>query len=87
MPHSSYLLRIATLGVLVAAFLLAGCGRKGALDPPPGASMQPASAEVQPGTGDTPLEPSVQSGQFGQDGRPLATRGTKKKLPADVLID
>jgi predicted small lipoprotein YifL len=36
--------RLALVGVAVAALTLAGCGRKGPLDPPPGASM--ASAPV-----------------------------------------
>jgi len=31
--------RIAAVGALVAALGLAGCGRKGGLDPPPGASV------------------------------------------------
>ena len=30
------LVRIAVIGALVAALGLAGCGRKGGLDPPPG---------------------------------------------------
>jgi predicted small lipoprotein YifL len=36
--------RLAVLGALVLALGLAGCGRKGALDPPPGAA---APAETQ----------------------------------------
>jgi predicted small lipoprotein YifL len=43
--------RLALIGVAVASLTLAGCGRKGPLDPPPGASMasQPV-AEVPPTT-------------------------------------
>ena len=33
------IMRIAAIGVLVAALGLAGCGRKGGLDAPPGASL------------------------------------------------
>ena len=33
--------RLAVIGALVAALALAGCGRKGALDPPPGAATEP----------------------------------------------
>ncbi len=33
------LLRLAVIGILVAALGLAGCGREGPLDPPPGASL------------------------------------------------
>jgi predicted small lipoprotein YifL len=43
--------RLALIGVALASLTLAGCGRKGPLDPPPGASMasQPV-AEVPPTT-------------------------------------
>ena len=33
------LLRLALIGALVASLGLAACGRKGPLDPPPGASL------------------------------------------------
>jgi predicted small lipoprotein YifL len=33
--------RVATIAALTAAFALAGCGRKGPLDPPPSASISP----------------------------------------------
>ncbi len=35
------LARIAAIGALLAVLGLAGCGRKGGLDPPPGASVDP----------------------------------------------
>ena len=38
--RASPFIRLATIGVLVAALGLAGCGRKGPLDPPPGASLE-----------------------------------------------
>jgi predicted small lipoprotein YifL len=34
-------LRVAAIAALAAAFALAGCGRKGGLDPPPSASISP----------------------------------------------
>ncbi|HEX4827089.1 MAG TPA: lipoprotein, partial [Xanthobacteraceae bacterium] len=37
------LARIAAIGALVAALGLAGCGRKGGLDPPPGATAADTS--------------------------------------------
>jgi predicted small lipoprotein YifL len=86
-PSSRPVFRFVTLGVLAAAFLLAGCGRKGPLDPPPGSSMQQPPANVQSDTGDTSTQPNAQSTEFGQDGKPIAPRGQKKRLPADVLID
>jgi predicted small lipoprotein YifL len=36
-----WLLRLAAIAALSAAFALAGCGRKGPLDPPPSASISP----------------------------------------------
>ena len=44
--HDRPLSRLALIGVAVAALTLAGCGRKGPLDPPPGASMAPAQTPV-----------------------------------------
>ena len=85
-PPGYHLLRIATLSVLVAMILLSGCGRKGPLDPPPGSTFQPPSSNTQVEEGDNSTQPNVQS-TFGQDGRPIAPRGVKKKLPADALID
>jgi len=86
--HSSYpIVRIATFGVLIVALLLAGCGRKGPLDLPPidavqqqgqGTDQSGAAASQPRSSG--PIEYNV-------DGRPLAPRGQKKKLPGDVLLD
>ena len=45
------LVRIAVIGALVAALGLAGCGRKGGLDPPPGATAAAADQAVSPGAG------------------------------------
>ncbi len=78
---------MATLCVLAAALMLGACGRKGPLDAPPGTTPQPMASEVQPGSEDTSTQTVVPTSPVGPDGRPLAPRGPKKKLPADVLID
>jgi predicted small lipoprotein YifL len=71
------LARIAVIGALVAALGLAGCGRKGGLDPPPaGASI--AQEAAMPGG----PEPGI-----GADGRPVAPRGARQPTPIDWLID
>jgi predicted small lipoprotein YifL len=63
--------RIAAVGALVAALGLAGCGRKGGLDAPPGAVADPMMAPA-PAT------------EIGPDGRPLPPARTS---PLDFLID
>jgi len=74
---------LGLIGALVAALLLSGCGRKGALDPPPG------GWELQSGRGRTDV--SQRAGapvpqQYDAEGRPIAT-GKKRSIPADWLID
>ena len=77
------LLRLATLCLLASAFALAGCGRKGPLDPPPASIQSPGDAS-QSGA----VNPQAQGPiEYGPDGRPIAPKGQKKKLPIDVLID
>ncbi len=71
------LLRIAAVGALVAALGLAGCGRKGGLDPPPASAANPQESSVTGGP-----EPGI-----GPDGRPVAPRGARQPTPIDWLID
>ena len=77
------LTRIAVIGALVAALGLAGCGRKGGLDPPPSASIaEPTVAGAQPG--------SLPGGQeiIGPDGKALApARGPERSTPIDWLLN
>jgi predicted small lipoprotein YifL len=87
-------LRLATIGALVAALGLAACGRKGALDPPPGASltgqpqahtpslMSPVGAAPIGGHASTNGNPGV-----GPDGQPIASKGQNKRIPLDVLLN
>jgi predicted small lipoprotein YifL len=52
------LLRLATIAALTAAFALAGCGRKGPLDPPPSAwTSPPPQAEPTLGEVNDPNTP------------------------------
>jgi predicted small lipoprotein YifL len=72
------LARIATIGALVAALGLAGCGRKGGLDPPPGASASDQAAIAQPGA----------APELGPDGQPMApAQPPRRSTPIDFLID
>ena len=71
-----WLARIAVIGALVAALGLAGCGRKGGLDPPPGASV------VEQGP-----PPPGSAVEVGPDGRPLAPPPPKRSTPIDWLLN
>ena len=69
--------RIATLGALVAALGLAGCGRKSGLDSPPMAAAGDLQAGGQPGTAPT----------LGPDGKPNPRPAEKRQTFLDWLID
>jgi predicted small lipoprotein YifL len=63
------LARLALAGALVAALGLAGCGRKGPLDPPPG-----AAAEAPPTRTTSGLPGSFRSAVPGQPARQAAVK-------------
>jgi len=74
----SVLLRTALIGALTAATLLADCGRKGPLEPPP--SAQATEPAIDPATGKPrPI--------MSREGYPIAPAGEKKRIPLDWLID
>lgn len=87
------LLRLALIGALAASFGLAACGRKGLLDPPPGASLDGAPPAASPSLLNpiavTPIGGSTASNHPGVDryGQPLAPKGPDKKIPLDVLLN
>jgi predicted small lipoprotein YifL len=68
--------RIAVIGALAAALALAGCGRKGGLDAPPGAAV--ADQGAAPGGPGTAVAP---------DGTPIAPPAPRRTTPIDWLID
>ena len=74
-------LRLALIGALTASLGMAACGRKGPLDPPPGASL--AGDQATPAGVETrETHPIV-----GPDGKPLAPGGLNKRIPIDVLLN
>ena len=75
--------RLATIGALAATLTLAACGRKGPLDLPPASGP----AEGQSDTGAAPAQRVSPPMEYGPDGKPLAPRGQKRRLPGDFLID
>ena len=73
-------LRLALIGALAASFVLAACGRKGPLDPPPSASV--AGDQAAPGAPqDTRGRP------VGHDGKLIAPGMQDKRIPLDVLLN
>jgi len=75
------------IGALALALPLAGCGRKGGLDPPPGGSQLESGAVRTPVTRRGVVVPPEKQPEYDEDGRPIAPAGSRKKLPADWLID
>jgi predicted small lipoprotein YifL len=77
---------LAVIGAIALALPLAGCGRKGSLDPPPGGYV------LEPGTARTPTTrrgaPRTQekAPEYDEDGRPIAPEGPKRSFPLDPLI-
>jgi len=82
------LICFATIGALALALPLAACGRKGPLDPPPGGyaleSQQGKTAVSRKGA---TLPTESREPEYDDEGRPVAPKGPKKKLPGDWLID
>ena len=79
--------RLALVGDAVAALTLAGCGRKGPLDPPPGASMASAPAPSDtPVTSDVFVAPPGQTREGGAS-RAVAPAGPNKRIFLDNILN
>jgi predicted small lipoprotein YifL len=70
-------IRVALIGAIAASLGLTACGRKGPLDPPPGASL--AGAQAVPAGDNRPV--------LGVDGKPIAPGGKNRPIPLDVLLN
>jgi predicted small lipoprotein YifL len=76
-PFDRRLARLALFGALGAALVLAGCGRKSGLDPPPSASVPTAPPQAEPGAAPAPQDQAL----------PPGTRALRKRIPLDPLLD
>ncbi|WP_375412689.1 lipoprotein [uncultured Bradyrhizobium sp.] len=78
--------RWAVILLATAVLALAGCGRKGPLDPPPGAAALSAAPEI-----DTEeraaAKGSVFDPSYGADAPPKAPKGTKRSFVLDPLLN
>ena len=87
--------RLALIGVLAATLGLTGCGRKGPLDPPPGASLDgEALPTAIPGLvsnkGSRPIGGSAsepENAGVDENGQARAPRGPVKRIPLDNLLN
>jgi len=73
------LTRLAMIGALVAALGLAGCGRKGPLEPPPAASISAPAGQVANGQ-------ATDKG-FDHEGKPVAPKGKERHIFLDWLLN
>jgi predicted small lipoprotein YifL len=69
---------------LLAALTLAGCGRKGPLDPPPAAAV---TGEQAAPTGDKSAPATDKSAAIGPDGKPIAPSAPNKRFFLDGLLN
>ncbi len=78
-------LRLALTAALAASLGLAACGRKGPLDPPPGASLAGETQPSMPGVMST--DPATQNGGQTKGGQPAAPKGPKKQFLLDGILN
>jgi predicted small lipoprotein YifL len=92
--------RLAVVAALVAVLGLAGCGRKGPLDPPPGAAVESPPARQtglangmrSPRAAQPDKQAATQAGQatsagFDEDGQPIAPKGQQRRFFLDWLLE
>ena len=81
------LISVALIGVFALALSVSGCGRQGALDPPPGGYVLERNVTRTAITSRGEVRPAAKQPEFDEYGRPVAPDGSRKKLPGDWLID
>jgi len=90
--------KLATLGLILSACALGGCGRKGPLDLPPGAALTPAQEQAggtdsqqqyrsQTSSGSSADETLFAPGGSTQRNQMAAPRGPKRRIILDPLLD
>jgi len=87
--------RLAVAAAMAALLVLGACGRKGPLDPPPGASIAGEPAPQSGGGLLTPMSSPIGSASkgggsedaLGPDGRPRAPKGPNRHIFLDGLLN
>jgi predicted small lipoprotein YifL len=81
------LARLALIGLFAAALALSACGRKGALDPPPGASLAGEPQPNAPGLISGNRAAAGSKARKSEDGQAQAPTGPNKRIPLDSLLN
>jgi predicted small lipoprotein YifL len=85
--------KLLTIGLILSACALGGCGRKGPLDLPPGSAAVPnAPAVTSEQSGDqnyrsNSADPNLFGGPATDQQQVSAPRGVKKRIPLDAILD
>ena len=86
-------LRLALIGALIASLGVAACGRKGPLDPPPGASLEGVAQPNAPnlisnkGVRAIGSVPDDDNPGVDENGQARAPKGPKKRIPLDNILN
>jgi predicted small lipoprotein YifL len=83
-PLASISVRCALAAALTLALGVAGCGRKGSLDPPPGGLAEPTVIGAQPAP---PPAPDGAVAAATSPGAPPPPAPAKKQTPLDWLLN
>jgi predicted small lipoprotein YifL len=83
--------KLTAVGLIAAACLLAGCGRKAGLDLPPGAVAEQqqngaTAAEIAEQNSASNLQSQVYRPP-GSSSIAVAPKGQKKRIPLDAILD
>ena len=84
---------LAVVAAMAALLVVSGCGRKGPLDPPPGASIEGVPQANMPDLMSkreaTPIGGQASGGNagVGPDGQPQAPIGPDKRILLDGLLN
>jgi hypothetical protein len=82
------LIPFAMIGAIALALPLTACGRKGALDPPPGGyALERSTLNTPVSDKGAAMAPPPKQPEYDEEGKPIAPQGPNKRLPGDWLLD
>lgn len=91
MTRRSHRTKLTAIALVALACALAGCGRKGGLDLPPGAAALQQEQSPQEDVSAVPAAAAMgnvyTSNPTGNGQAPVAPRGQKKRIILDGLLD